>query len=71
MTNPRRYTHDFIAGMEFAAALYEQVNPASDMERHNGDPGAGAMGAVIEFRDLIRKDAKTWPSHSPKTLSGK
>ena len=23
-------------------------------QRHDGDPGAGAMGAVIEYRDLIR-----------------
>ncbi len=36
------------------AYLFEMVNPASDDERNNGVPGAGAMGAVLEFRDLIR-----------------
>ena len=43
--------------MEMRAAagnLHEQINPASDLERFNGDPGAGAMGAVIEYRDSIR-----------------
>lgn len=39
------------------AYLFESVNPASDDERHNKVPGAGAMGAVIEFRDLIRARA--------------
>ncbi len=47
---------EFRRGMEYAANLYEQVNPASDDERINNVPGAGAMGAVIEFRDLIRKE---------------
>jgi hypothetical protein len=47
-------------GMLIAAELFEQVNPASDVERINGDPGAGAMGAVIEYRDLIRKEAEKW-----------
>lgn len=42
---------------EACAALFESVNPASDTERHNGDPGAGAMGAILEFRDLIRARA--------------
>lgn len=44
----------FNAATERAASLHESVNPASDMERHHGDPGAGAMGAVIEYRDAIR-----------------
>lgn len=39
---------------ERAASQYENVNSASDDERTKGIPGAGAMGAVIEFRDLIR-----------------
>lgn len=39
---------------EHCAMLHESVNPASDIERHHGDPGAGAMAAVIEYRDLIR-----------------
>ncbi len=42
-------------GAEHYARLYESVNPASDDERARGHPGAGAMAAVIEFRDLIRK----------------
>lgn len=41
---------------ERCARLHEQINPASDEERLNGVPGAGAMGAVIEYRDLIRSD---------------
>ena len=51
-------TDEFKKGMEHAANLYEQVNPASDEERLRGDPGAGAMGAVLEFRDLIRNEAR-------------
>lgn len=39
---------------ERCASLHESVDPASDDERHNNVPGAGAMGAVIEYRDLIR-----------------
>ena len=44
----------YILGVEDAAALHESVNPASDAERLCGDPGSGAMGAVIEYRDKIR-----------------
>jgi hypothetical protein len=44
----------FNAATERAASLHEQVNPASDDERHHKVPGAGAMGAVIEYRDAIR-----------------
>ncbi len=40
--------------LESAAQLHESVNPASDEERLHGSPGAGAMGAVIEYRDKIR-----------------
>lgn len=40
---------------ERCALVYESVNPASDDERYHHVPGAGAMGAVIEFRDKIRK----------------
>lgn len=40
---------------ERAARLHENVNPASDQERFDKVPGTGAMGAVIEYRDLIRK----------------
>lgn len=50
--------HAFISGFqaatERAGNLHEQVNTASDQERHDDSPGAGAMGAVIEYRDLIR-----------------
>lgn len=44
----------FNAATERAASLHEQVNPASDDERHSSVPGAGGMGAVIQYRDLIR-----------------
>lgn len=44
----------FNAATERAASLHEQINPASDMERLDKVPGAGAMGAVIEYRDRIR-----------------
>lgn len=39
---------------ERCAMLHESVNPASDDERLHRVPGAGAMGAVLEYRDLIR-----------------
>jgi hypothetical protein len=39
---------------ERCAALHESINSASDDERFHGHPGAGAMGAIIEYRDLIR-----------------
>ena len=42
------------AGTDRAGNLFESVNPASDDERGTNTPGAGAMGAVIEYRDLIR-----------------
>lgn len=48
----------FHAGNENAAGLHESVNPASDQERHDGSPGAGAMGAVIEYRDRIRRSVQ-------------
>lgn len=44
----------FRAATERAGNLHESINPASDQERHDGSPGAGAMGAVIEYRDAIR-----------------
>jgi hypothetical protein len=44
----------FIAATERAASLHESVDPASDEERQNKVPGAGAMGAVIQYRDMIR-----------------
>lgn len=52
------------AEREECARLFEQVNPASDDERLNNVPGAGAMGAVLQFRDLIRaKKAKSITSN--------
>jgi len=48
------YIAGFNAATERAASLHEQINPASDDERHSKTPGAGAMGAVIEYRDTIR-----------------
>lgn len=49
----------FVAGYkaatERAADLHDQVDPASDTERLDRLPGAGAMGAVIEYRDKIRE----------------
>jgi hypothetical protein len=42
------------AERERCAQLHESVNPASDDERLHNVPGAGAMGAVLEYRDLIR-----------------
>lgn len=44
----------FNAATERAASLHESVRPTSDAERQDKVPGAGAMGAVIEYRDLIR-----------------
>ena len=41
--------------IELAAQLHESINPASDEERQSDTPGAGAMGAVIEYRDKIRE----------------
>ena len=43
-----------VATVERCAMLHESINPASDSERLKGFPGAGAMGAVIEYRDAIR-----------------
>lgn len=45
----------FRAATERAAGLHEQVDSASDAERLAKVPGAGAMGAVIEYRDKIRE----------------
>ena len=39
---------------EKCADLHPNIDPASDMERLRGAPGAGAMGAIIEYRDAIR-----------------
>ena len=49
------FLQGWLTATERAAMLHESVNPASDTERLDKVPGAGAMGAVIEYRDLIRK----------------
>lgn len=45
----------FRAATKRAGFLHEQVDSASDTERLEGIPGAGAMGAVIEYREKIRQ----------------
>lgn len=45
----------WMAATKRAGDLHEQINPASDEERLSDIPGAGAMGAIIEYRDEIRK----------------
>lgn len=52
----------FQAATERAAALHEAVNPACDHERGHDTPGAGAMGAVIEYRDRIRARSPSLPT---------
>lgn len=47
--------------LEHAASLHESVSPARDDERLHKAPGAGAMGAVIEYRDQIRAAKKVPP----------
>ena len=49
------FLHGYRMAVERAAMLHEDINPASDEERHHSVPGAGAMGAVISYRDEIRK----------------
>jgi hypothetical protein len=48
------FSAGFAMATERAAMLHESVNPASDDERLNHVPGAGGMGAVIQYRDMIR-----------------
>lgn len=40
--------------VERAADLHPDIDNASDAERQENIPGAGAMGAVIDYRDKIR-----------------
>ena len=49
------YSAGFRDATARASDLHEQINSASDAERLENTPGAGAMGAVIEYRDKIRK----------------
>ncbi len=50
------FSEGFRVATERAAMIHESVNPASDEERLNHVPGAGGMGAVIQYRDMIRAD---------------
>jgi hypothetical protein len=45
----------FRAATVRAVDLHEQVDTASNAERLNNLPGAGAMGAIIEYRDKISR----------------
>jgi hypothetical protein len=45
----------FTAATERAASLHESIDPACSHEREHNAPGAGAMGAVVQYRDLIRQ----------------
>lgn len=49
------YSAGFRDATARAADLHEQIDSASDAERLEKVPGAGAMGAVIEYRDKIRE----------------
>lgn len=48
------YERGFRDATTRAANLHEQVDAASDSERLGNIPGAGAMGAVIDYREKIR-----------------
>jgi len=48
------FAKGFQEATERAAMLHENVNPASDDERLDHVPGAGGIGAVIQYRDMIR-----------------
>ena len=41
-------------GLLRAADHHNSISAACDHERSNGDAGAGAMGAILEYRDLLR-----------------
>jgi hypothetical protein len=49
------YTKGYQDATKRAGNLHEQIDNTSDAERLEGAPGAGAMGAVISYRDEIRK----------------
>lgn len=51
------YSRGFADATKRAAELHEEIDSASDAERLEKVPGAGAMGAVIEYRDKIRETA--------------
>ena len=39
---------------EACAVLHSNIDPRCSHEAEHGDPGGGAMGAVIRYRDAIR-----------------
>lgn len=41
--------------LDAAIEIHEQINPAGDAERLEGIAGCGAMGAVIEYREAIKR----------------
>jgi len=46
------------AATERAGMLHESIDSACDHERTKGHPGAGAMAAVIAYRDAIREEPR-------------
>lgn len=49
------YEQGFRDATNRAGNLHEQVDAVSDAERLERIPGAGAMGAIVEYRDKIRQ----------------
>lgn len=49
------YSQGFKDATQRAGDLHEQTDSASDVERLRNLPGAGAMGAIIQYRDKIRE----------------
>lgn len=43
-----------LAEREACARLHDNISPACSHEDEHGDPGAGAMGVLIAYRDAIR-----------------
>lgn len=50
----RAHAEGFKEGVERAVSLHENVDPACAHEIQRGDPGAGAIGAVVRYREAIR-----------------
>ncbi len=42
------------AALEYAALCYRDMDSACSHEVQNGEPGTGAIGAVLVYRDRIR-----------------
>lgn len=64
MCDCENYTKGYRAGVEAAANLHETIAPFC---QHEPSIGAGAMGAVIQYRDAIRALAPepAAPAHGP------